>query len=147
VSEIEVFDGTIAENVHLHRRGVGTTECRAALEVVGVLDMCLALEDGIDTQLTASGWPLSRSQQRLLMLARGIAGTPQLLIIDGLLDSMPDAQLDRALTAIMAPHRQWTVVVATGRRDVAERLDRIVELDSERPISEAAYAGDGGVSP
>jgi putative ABC transport system ATP-binding protein len=147
VNEIEVFEGTIAENVHLHRRGVGTTECRAALEVVGVLDMCLALEEGIDTPLTASGWPLSRSQQRLLMLARGIAGVPQLLIIDGLLDSMPDAQLDRALTAIMAPHRQWTVVVATGRRDVAERLDQIVELDSERPISEAAYAGDGGVSP
>lgn len=147
VGEPQLFEGSIAENIHLHRRDVGTTQCRAALEAVGMLDTCLELDQGIDTGLTASGGPLSGSQQRLMMLARAIAGEPSLLVVDGALDSLPDAQLERAITAITAPHRLWTVVITTGRRDIAERLERVIELSPQRPLPETALTSEEGVEP
>lgn len=134
VAEPQIFEGTLADNVHLRRRQVGTKECLAALEAVGLLDDCLNLPLGLDTPLTASATPLSGTQQRLLMLARAIAVGPRLLLVDGALDALPDEELDFALSDLLNPERPWTVVVATGRRDIAKRLDRVVELtDFHRP--------------
>lgn len=127
-AEPEFFEGTLADNVHLRRRNVGTRECSAALEAVGLLDDCLDLKQGLDTPLTASATPLSRGQQRLLMLARAIAPKPKLLLVDGTLDGLPDDELEDALAAILDPGQDWTVLLATGRRDLAARMDRVVEL-------------------
>jgi ABC-type bacteriocin/lantibiotic exporter with double-glycine peptidase domain len=141
IGDIEIFEGTIAENVHLRRRQVGTTECRAALEAVGLLDDCLALQAGLDTQLSPTGFPLSSGQSRLLMLARAIAASPQLILLDGAVDGLADRQLERAMTALVGPHRKWTLIVATGRRDVAVWLDRVVELVATEPVSGGVPAG------
>ena len=126
--EPEVFEGTLADNVHLRRRDVSTKDCSAALEAVGLLDDCLDLPLGLDTPLTAAAAPLSGGQQRLLMLARAIAAGPKLLLIDGTLDALPDEELHRVLDEVLDRQRGWTVVVATGRRDVAERVGEVVEL-------------------
>ena len=128
VAEPEVFEGTLADNVHLRRKNVGTKECRDALEAVGLLDDCLDLEQGLDTPLTAAASPLSGGQQRLLMIARAIATRPKLLVVDGTLDGLPDEQLEGALATILDPDRDWTVVIATGRRDLADRLQRVIQL-------------------
>ena len=127
-SEPEIFEGTIADNVHIGRRAIGTKECRDALEAVGLLDDCLALPNGLDTPLTPAATPLSNGQQRLLMLARAIAGRPKLLVIDGTVDGLPDEQLEDALAAILDPQQNWTVLLATGRRDIGEQVQRSVEL-------------------
>lgn len=129
VGEPEIFEGTLADNVHLRRPGVGPVESRAALESVGLLDKCLGLANGLDTPLTPAAKPLSGGQQRLLMFARAIAGAPRLLVVDGALDGLADAQLERVLHVLMADSRVGTLVVATGRRDIAERFGRVVALD------------------
>ncbi len=128
-AEPEIFEGTLADNVHLRRREVGTSECLAAFEAVGLLDDCLKLSDGLDTSVTAAATALSGSQQRLLMLARAIAASPDLLVVDGTLDALPDEELNTAVDAIIDPQRDWTVVLATGRRDIAERMQRQIELN------------------
>ncbi|WP_153558830.1 ATP-binding cassette domain-containing protein [Roseimaritima sediminicola] len=127
-AEPEIFDGTLADNVHLRRRELGTKETLAALEAVGLLETCLDLPQGLATPLTAAAAPLTGGQQRLLMLARAIATKPKLLLIDATLDALPDEQLDTVLAAVLDPQQAWTVVLATGRRDIADRMPRTVEL-------------------
>lgn len=133
--ETEIFEGTIADNVHLRRRQVDATKCRAALDAVGMLNACLRLPDGLDTLLTPAAAPLASGQRRQLMVARALAGDPKLLLIDGTLDGMPDEELERTLDALLDNDRGWSLVVATGRQDIAKRLDRIVMLapNSNRP--------------
>ena len=130
-AEPEIFEGTLAENIHLHRREVGTKESLAILEALGILEQCLDLPQGIDTPLTAAATPLSGGTKRLLMLARAMAANPKLLIIDGTLDALPDEQLHNALAVILDPARDWTAVIATGRHDIAARMQRVVELTKQ----------------
>ncbi len=124
----ELFEGTIAENVHLRRLGVSSADARQALEEVGLLEDVLKLTDSLDTKINATGIPLSYTQQLLLMLARGIAGKPALLLIDGVLDQLPDNKLEQVLRVVQDNQRDWTVIVATGRRTIANRLNETIDL-------------------
>ncbi|TWT73527.1 putative multidrug export ATP-binding/permease protein [Posidoniimonas polymericola] len=128
VAEGEFFDGSVLENVRLGRPAVTTSHVRSALEQVGLLESVLALPDGVDHRLLPNGLPLSGNQQRLLMLARGIAGGHELLVIDGVLDPLPDEQLDRAIAVLQSADRAWTVIVLTAKRSIAERFDRHFSL-------------------
>jgi ABC-type bacteriocin/lantibiotic exporter with double-glycine peptidase domain len=144
-ADIEVFDGTIAENIDLRRPGTSPNEVRAALEGVGLLDEVLRLKKGLETHLNGSGKPLSKSQQRLLMLARAMVGQPRMLLIDGLLDSLPDDDLDRVIAYLHDEAHDWTLVVATGRRSIASRFSRWIDLSENEPKMHRASLGPKGV--
>ena len=128
---VEVFEGTIAENVHLARPGVSMTDVRMALQAVGLLDCVLRMPEGLDSKLNASGGHLLTTQLHLLMLARAIAGRPRLLLIDGLLDMLGDEQMVRVCKMLHDDSQTWTLMVATNRTDVARMFSRV--LDVEHP--------------
>jgi putative ABC transport system ATP-binding protein len=124
VRGVEVFQGTVNENVHLHRPEVSSKQVRDALERVGLLETVLHLEDGLETALASGGAPLSENQCRLLSLARAIAGEPGLLLIDGLLDPLAEEELFALLDFLTQPDAPWTVIIATSRDEVAARCER-----------------------
>jgi ABC-type bacteriocin/lantibiotic exporter with double-glycine peptidase domain len=126
--EIEVFDGTLAENVHLERPDVSTADVRDALREVGLLDESLALKDGLETRLASTGHPFTPNQLRKLMLARAIVGRPTLLLIDGLIDSLSDRDAAVITETLFAPNRPWTVIVVSGRREIVDRCSRVLSL-------------------
>jgi putative ABC transport system ATP-binding protein len=98
VRDLEVFEGTVAENVRLGRPDVSVENIRNALASVGLLDDVLRLPRQLDTPLTSSGGLLTTTQLHRLMLARACAGSPRLLLIDGTLDRLPDQQAHDLLT-------------------------------------------------
>ena len=119
------------------------TDVRTALEAVGLLDGLLRLPEGLDTELRASGHPLLPNQLRLLMIARALAASPQLILLDELLDGLGDRQLDSAVAALTDDAKTWTVMIATNRADVARRFSRTIDLQlrrSSRPT--AAHDGE-----
>ncbi|MCA9067278.1 MAG: ABC transporter ATP-binding protein, partial [Planctomycetaceae bacterium] len=124
VRGLEVFQGTIAENVHLHRPEVSAKQVRDALEQVGLLEAVLLLDDSLETTLHSDGAPLSENQTRLLSLARAIAGQPRLLLVDGVLDALSDEELSPLLNHLTHPDSPWTLILATGREEIASRCDQ-----------------------
>ena len=102
----------------------------AALEAVGLLGVVARWKNGLDTKLTEGGRPLTSTQVNLLLIARALAAAPALLLVDGLLDDLSDDELDPTLDLLLAPERDWTVVVATGRQRVASKFDSLVQLPS-----------------
>jgi ABC-type bacteriocin/lantibiotic exporter with double-glycine peptidase domain len=123
VKHIETFTGTISDNIHLGRATVCEQDISDALRAVGLLTDVLELQQGANTVLVHDGG-LSRDQRLRLMLARAIAGRPNLLLIDGALDAMPDEVLPGLLANIRNVLPAATIVVATGRRDVAAECER-----------------------
>lgn len=128
VRDVEIFEGTISENVHLERPGITSQEVQNVLESLGMLDAVLALPDGLETRLTQSGRPLSDIQCRVLMLARAVIGRPRLLLVDGLLDQLPDRELAHIVPRLFAPENSWTLILATGRQTLIDACDRELHL-------------------
>jgi ABC-type bacteriocin/lantibiotic exporter with double-glycine peptidase domain len=135
---VEIFQGTIDENVHLNRPHISAEDVREALATVGLLDEVLRLPDGLNSQLQTDGPPLSGSQAVRLMLARAIVGRPRLLLIDGVLDALPDDDLPPLLDNLLDPAAPWTLLVASGRAAVLERCQRVLRLDGVICAEQAA---------
>lgn len=131
VGDNEVFEGTIAENIHLGRPKVSPSVVRNALAAVGLLGDVQQMPEHVDTKLSPSGAPLSETQRRLLTLARAIAVEPKMLLIDASLDALPDADLSHVIATLNDTDRNWTVIVGTGRYDIASRLGETIILDSQ----------------
>ncbi|MEQ8791160.1 MAG: ATP-binding cassette domain-containing protein [Pirellulaceae bacterium] len=123
---IEVFEGDIAENVHLGRGDVTSEDVKHALECVGLQEAVLRLEKGLETRLTSRGDPLSENQLRLLMLARAMVTRPRLWAIDSLLDALPRQRLEELLPVLAS--LPTTIIVVTGRRSIADWCDRVIQL-------------------
>lgn len=127
---VEIFRGTIGENIHLNQPHISAADVRDALQAVGLLEELSALPAGLNSQLQTHGAPLSHSQQLRLMLARAIVGRPQLLLIDGTLDALADAEIAEVLAGIRNHLASQTMLIATGRRDLAQRCDQEIALRS-----------------
>jgi len=140
-----MIDGTIAENVHLDRMEVDSTDIHESLRRTGLLDDVFLLPDGLDTQLTATGSPLTETQLRRLVLARAIAGRPCLLVLDTLLDPLPDDQALELLSALTGEKASWTLVIFSNRRQILERCDHVFNLteNTSRPKNQGK-PGDMG---
>ena len=130
IRDVEILAATIEENVHLGRTEVDASVIREALSIAGLDNELAALPDGVLTELTCDGLPLSDSQRVRLMIARAVAGGPKLLVIDGLLDRLPDDLLDPLLTNLQARHSPSTLLIFTGRQDLAQRVPRVLKLVS-----------------
>lgn len=125
---VEIFHGTIAENVHLNRTNVKASDVRDALSAVGLVDELMNLPDGLSTVLQINGAPLSSTQAVRLMIARAIVGRPRLLLIDEILDGLPDEMLTGLLANLAGKDVPWTLLVSTGKQVVTKVCDRTVSL-------------------
>ncbi len=143
VGRHELFEGTVAENVHVHRPGVGLRDVRDVLRSVGLLEDILRLPGGLETEIISDGNPLSENQKTTLLLARAFAGNPQILLIDGLLDRLPDEALNHVLATLERLRDRCTLVIATGRRAVEHWCDRSLVLTRAAQTP----SGNGRASP
>jgi putative ABC transport system ATP-binding protein len=128
VRGIELFSGSISDNVRLGRHHVSTADVRWALKTVGLWEDVLALPDGLDAQLQTGGSPLSLGQIRRLMLARAIASRPRLLVLDEAVDGIDGEAWDVVLAALLGGSQPWTVLCATHNAAVRERCGRELRL-------------------
>jgi ABC-type multidrug transport system ATPase subunit len=104
---------TVRETLELYAAGEGET--RRALATLAVLGVY-----GAERRRVSELGPPALAA---LTLARAIARAPELLLVDDALDSLPGAQADRALSALIALSRRGsTVVVASDGRSPVERL-------------------------
>lgn len=124
VRNVEVFSGTIAANVHLEHPHVLPHDVNDALAAVGLLDEISALDAGVETRVIENGAPLTPNQARRLMIARAIAQSPKLLLIDGTLDAMPEDQAESLCDWLSSPDRPWTLVVVTSQRRIINAVQR-----------------------
>jgi len=127
VGRAEVFEGTVADNIRLGRESLTPADVRAALQMVGLSDRVARLSEGIQTDLTPDGRPLSNNELGCLAIARAIVARPRLLLLDGILDGLDTAACPELLDSLFSPQAAWTLVVVSARDDIRDRCDRVID--------------------
>lgn len=130
-SRSEVFHGSIAENIDLRRNKLGRPRIREVLQDVGLLKDVMALPEGLNTPLLTDGFPLSESQKSKLIMARALATRPRVLVIEGLLDGLPERDQQSLLSFIKSNRQHWTTIVITGDAKIASECDAQILLEEQ----------------
>ncbi len=129
VSAVEVVHGTLRENISLARPDVSGDDIRRAIRAVGLEAAIAELPDGLDTELHPTTRALSKGELERLMLARGLAGSPRLLVVDGMFDRLAAPLREELLEAtLLSPAREWTLVLVTQDEALAARCERVLRL-------------------
>ena len=130
--DIELFDGSIAENI----ARFGELDSEKVIEAAkrtGIHDMVLRFPHGYDTQIGEAGGILSGGQRQRLGLARAMYGNPEIVVLDE-----PNANLDdageRSLLEAVADLRRSnkTVILITHRPSILGAADLLVVMRDGR---------------
>lgn len=126
--DIELFDGTIAENIARFGE-VDSSKVIEAATRAGLHDMILRFPHGYDTPIGEAGSALSGGQRQRIALARALYGDPAVLVLDepnSNLDDAGEAALVRAVQQAKSEKR--TVVLITHRTSIVGVADRMLVL-------------------
>lgn len=130
--DIELFEGTIAENIARFESGQEERVIEAAKRT-GIHDMVLRMSRGYDTSMGEAGSTLSGGQRQRIGLARAILGDPLVIVLDepsANLDDVGEAALLRTVADLKA--RGTTVFMIVHQPHLLRVADRLLVLDNGR---------------
>jgi ATP-binding cassette subfamily C protein PrsD len=125
--DVELFSGTIAENISRHLEEPESERVIEAAMVAGVHTMITRFKDGYQTQIGDAGSILSAGQRQRIALARAMYANPFLVVLDepnSNLDAEGDAALQMAIAAIK--ERKGIVIAVSHRPSILEMFDMIL---------------------
>jgi ATP-binding cassette subfamily C protein PrsD len=131
--DVELFAGTVAENIARLSPAADPSMVIQAARTAGVHDMILHLPNGYETQVGEQGALLSKGQRQRIALARALFGEPFLVILDepnAHLDQEGDAALADAIAVVRA--RGGIVVIVAHRPNVVTAVDHILMMRDGR---------------
>ena len=126
--DIELFDGTVSENIA--RFGdVNPEKVVIAAKKAGVHEMILQLPDAYDTRIGADSGALSGGQRQRIGLARALYGSPKVIVLDEP-NSNLDEQGEKALSETMQTLKQEgvTTFVISHRTSILKSIDNLMVL-------------------
>jgi ATP-binding cassette subfamily C protein len=131
--DVELFDGTVAENIARFRADADPAAAIAAAQAAGVHELILRLPEGYQTWIGEAGTALSAGQRQRIALARALYGEPFLVVLDEPNANL-DAEGDDALMhAIAAARRRGAVVLVIAHRPaVLQGVDLVLALANGR---------------
>ena len=129
LQDVNLFTGTVMDNIRYGRLEATDEECIAAAKLAGADSFINTLPKGYETMLSDNGSQLSQGQRQLLSIARAAVADPPVMIMDeatSSIDTRTEAIVQRGMDALM--NGRTTFVIA-HRLSTVRNSDVIIVLD------------------
>lgn len=128
VRGIELFNGTIEENLIVGNLEITQLQIREVLSWVGLQSDIYSLPKGLQTKISGVSSPLSCGQALRLMIARALLTKCRLLVVDGTIDAM-DERAQQQVVATLREKCPQTVLLLTHEGQLARSLPKAARLE------------------
>lgn len=135
----ELLSGSLRENMTLGRSDISDEQIQKALEVAQAKEFTDNLDGGLDAKILQGGKNFSGGQKQRLTIARAIAQSPEIVILDdssSALDYATDAKLRHAIKELSGV----TAVIVSQRANSIMHADKIIVLDDGRAVGIGTHA-------
>ncbi len=139
LQDVNLFTGTVMDNIRYGNLHATDEECIHAAELAGADDFIRRLPEGYETMLTGNGSQLSQGQRQLISIARAAVADPPAMILDeatSSIDTRTEAIVQRGMDALMQGR---TTFVIAHRLSTVRNSDLIICLDHGRVIERGTH--------
>ena len=139
LQDVNLFTGTVMDNIRYGKLDATDEECIAAAKLAGADDFITRLPQGYATELTNNGANLSQGQRQLISIARAAVADPPVMILDeatSSIDTRTEAIVQRGMDKLMEGR---TVFVIAHRLSTVKNADVIMVLDHGRIIERGSH--------
>ena len=131
LQDVNLFTGTVMENIRYGKLDATDEECIAAAKLANAHDFIARLPEGYNTMLTANGANLSQGQRQLLSIARAAVADPPVMILDEATSSI-DTKTEKLLQdGIQALLKGRTSFIIAHRLSTIKNCDRILYIGNQ----------------
>ena len=139
LQDVNLFTGTVMENIRYGKLDATDEECIAAAKLANAHDFITRLPKGYDTLLTGNGASLSQGQRQLISIARAAVADPPVMILDeatSSIDTRTEKLVQDGMDKLM--HGR-TVFVIAHRLSTVRNSDCIMVLDHGHIIERGTH--------
>ena len=139
LQDVNLFTGTVLDNIRYGKLDATDEECREAARLSGADDFISRLPDGYNTVLENNGANLSQGQRQLISIARAAVADPPVMILDeatSSIDTRTEAIVQKGMDKLMEGR---TVFVIAHRLSTVMDSDVIMVLDHGRIIERGSH--------
>lgn len=139
LQDVNLFTGSVMDNIRYGRLDATDEECVAAARLAGADSFIERLPEGYATRLTDNGSQLSQGQRQLISIARAAVADPPVMILDeatSSIDTRTEQIVQRGMDALM---KGRTTFVIAHRLSTVRNSDVIIVLDHGRIIERGTH--------
>jgi subfamily B ATP-binding cassette protein MsbA len=132
--DVQLFRGSILENIRYGRIGATDDEVRAAARDANVEEYVHGFPDGYATQVGERGVRLSGGERQRIAIARAVLRDPRILILDeatSALDSHSEAMIEEALDRLLLGR---TTMIIAHRLSTVRRANKVLFIEAGRVV-------------
>jgi len=130
ISNSDIFQGTILENITLDRDKATPENINRAITITGLSPYLSQMTLGFNTKIDPEGNKVPTNIKKRILLARAIATNPKLLILEDPLDHVSKEEKEKIISALTDDKNRWKVIISSVDEIWKKYVNQVIEINN-----------------
>jgi ABC-type bacteriocin/lantibiotic exporter with double-glycine peptidase domain len=129
---MEIFKGTLFENVSLNRTGIEEQDILKLIKEIGFDEFMIQFPDGFDTRIDASGKKLATNITKKILLLRALINQPKLILLDEPLAGLSEYAKEKLWSYLNKIKSHTTIIISTNDKSTLKNCDELINISNHK---------------